>query len=134
MSAQDTKQQIIWLQQTLSNGLKPASSKYTNVMLKNVDECNIVIGYKYKTEEYITTLPTNIKSMPDVGGFLPTGSNGRGFMYEGKQIHTRNISTGKEYHHKFFGSAKFLVDSSEKDLYKKVEEKIKQLGASCNKK
>ncbi len=130
--AQTKEEKINWLKETLQKYIIGLNQQYTDCKLESIDECKLVFSYKYKSQQYLTTLPTSIKNMPDVGGFFPLGKNGRGFMYETKTIYTKNIDSGKGYKHRYFGSVKVYVPYEEKEYYIKIEEALKHLAALCN--
>lgn len=127
-----TKEETIeWLTETLNKSIAGFDSKYTEVKLESIDECTLVFSYKYKLQRYQSALPTAIKSLPDVGGFLPLGQNGRGFMYHNKSIHTKNLDTGKEFNHKYTASIKIQNPQNEENFYQKIEKALKHLATFC---
>lgn len=55
-------------------------------------------------------------------------------MYSSNRaIHTKNVTTGKEYHDKYFGSIKIKVATEEKELYQQIDDYLKHLARFCTK-
>lgn len=129
--SQTKAETIEWLTETLNKSIAEFDSKHTEVKLESIDECTLVFSYKYKLQRYQSALPTAIKSLPDVGGFLPLGQNGRGFMYHNKSIHTKNLDTGKEFNHKYTASIKIQNPQNEENFYQKIEKALKHLATFC---
>lgn len=129
--AQSKEDTLTWLRQSIISHMVPFSDKHSNIELVRIDECELVFDYTYKSERFQSTLPMKIKSLKDVGGFVPMNNSEQGFMFKGKVIVTRNLDTQKTYKHKYFGSVKIRIPESEKNLSSQIQNTMLYLADLC---
>ncbi|WP_113664319.1 hypothetical protein [Pedobacter nanyangensis] len=126
---QTKEETISWLKENLEKNLSGFNNSYTDIHLKSINECEIILGYKYKSTAFEAVLPTAVKKIAKAGysGFTP--NSGGDFLYNDKVVAVKNLSTEKTTHHRFFSSAN--LRNAEEGIYDKVEKAMKQLAIFC---
>lgn len=130
---QTKEETIAWIKDKLSNSTKfievdGDAAARINFAIKKIDECSIVITYKYGSNsssgginDYEQTLPIKDVNINEKGRLT----------YSSEVVVDKNISKGK---YSFIKASEFEIVETEPDLRNRVLKALKHLATFCEKK